>query len=97
MVCIPYVAHFIDLFIRIGNGIWQVLTNLIRIIAFLRHIHTIWRMIRRSHDDIDDLFATMFVHVCIDSLEHISIGYAPSICFVARHFRCIVEFIKTLF
>ena len=53
-------------------------------------------MIRGGHDNIEDFFPSMLIHVRRDGFKHILIRYTPRIAFIAWHFRRIMEFIKTL-
>ena len=69
---------------------------LIHIIPFLGYIDAIRRMIRGGHDDIEDFFPSMLIHIDRNRFKQVFIAYAPRIAVFARHFRRIVEFVKTL-
>ena len=96
MVRIPNMTHFVQLLVSFCNCIRQMAFYLISIIPFFSDINAIWRMIRCGHDNIEDFFPSMLIHVSGNGFKHILIGYAPRIAFIAWHFRRIMEFIKTL-
>ena len=96
VVCIPNMAHFVQLLFIIGNGIRYMTFYLARIKAFLGYIDAIRRMIRGGHDDIEDFFPSMLIHIRRNRFKQVFITYTPSIAVFAWHFGGIVEFIKAL-
>ena len=96
VVCVPNMAHFVQLLIVFFDRIWQMPFYLIHIVAFLSHIDAIRWMIRGSHNHIEDFFPSMLSHVGRNSFKQVFIAYAPSVAVFAWHFGGIVEFIETL-
>ena len=96
VVCVPNMAHFVQLLFIIGNGIRYMTFYLARIKAFLGYINAIRRMIRGRHDNIEDFFPSMLIHIRRNRFKQVFIAYAPSIAVFACHFGGIVEFIEAL-